>query len=222
LKDFTSRVSTILKGDFQIQVDYDFNRKEYADNGSIVHENLKELSGLKTAGFMSFNIRPDNTISYLSSGSHGRTDFPNHLAREFSNFVYFFNAERRISAKGSVGVSLILDSDASNLVSVLHYLYNKNNVRFQKYLQFFREIFPEIHSISIPTVGTTSTSINGQNVSTATIELKLWNENPNLERDDLAISLDESGTGIGQILAMLYVVLELPRYTGHKVCLLIK
>ena len=33
----------------------------------------------------------------------------------------------------------------------------------------------------------------------------LWNVDPDTERDDLAVSLSESGTGVGQVLAMLYV-----------------
>jgi len=34
----------------------------------------------------------------------------------------------------------------------------------------------------------------------------LWGVDPSLEREDLAISLKQSGTGVGQVLAMLYVI----------------
>jgi len=41
----------------------------------------------------------------------------------------------------------------------------------------------------------------------------LWNIDPDTEREDLAVSLSESGTGVGQVLAILYVAFtsEYPR-----------
>jgi predicted ATPase len=39
-------------------------------------------------------------------------------------------------------------------------------------------------------------------------EIYLWNIRPETGRDDLKIKLIDSGTGIGQVLAILYVVLE--------------
>lgn len=39
------------------------------------------------------------------------------------------------------------------------------------------------------------------------VRILVWTINPDTERTDLAVPLSESGTGIGQVLAMLYVVL---------------
>lgn len=37
-------------------------------------------------------------------------------------------------------------------------------------------------------------------------EIKVWNVDPDSERDDLAIPLNQSGTGVGQVVAILSVV----------------
>ena len=41
---------------------------------------------------------------------------------------------------------------------------------------------------------------------TSRIEVRIWDFDPQSERDDLATPLGECGTGIGQVLAMLYIV----------------
>jgi hypothetical protein len=40
------------------------------------------------------------------------------------------------------------------------------------------------------------------------VELKIWNSDPINERPDLAVPLSQCGTGIGQVLAILYVVIN--------------
>jgi predicted ATPase len=39
------------------------------------------------------------------------------------------------------------------------------------------------------------------------VEIVIWNHDRETQREDLAFPLEESGTGIGQILAIVYVVL---------------
>src|SRR5690606_23150984 len=88
-----------------------------------------------------------------------------------------------------------------NLPAVLHYLYNKNPNRFHRYIDLVQEIFPEVKAITIP-------PINNQ-----TVQILIWNIDPTRERDDLAIPLSMSGTGISQVLAILYIIVtsEIPR-----------
>jgi hypothetical protein len=38
------------------------------------------------------------------------------------------------------------------------------------------------------------------------VQISIWPLDPNSERDDLVIPLSEYGTGIGQVLALLYVL----------------
>lgn len=199
LEDFTHRVETTLKGEFQLEVELGFANKQYTGHGYIIHENLKELDGFQTSGFMSFNIRPDKTISYLSSGSSGRTDFANDLAREFSYHIYLFNAERLKLAQSRITGNSNLSSDASNLAGLLHRLNNRDRFAFDNIVEAVQMIFPDIRFIDTPMVDNT-------NPPTETY-IRLWSIDYKTRRDDLAFSLAESGTGVGQVLAMLYVVL---------------
>jgi AAA domain, putative AbiEii toxin, Type IV TA system len=40
--------------------------------------------------------------------------------------------------------------------------------------------------------------------------IRIWNSDPSTDRDDLAAFLEDSGSGIGQVLAILYVAMTMP------------
>lgn len=96
--------------------------------------------------------------------------------------------------KYAQGVDKILASNALNLPAVLNILQS-NKERFERYNSYIRKIFPNVYRISV------EPRENSQ------VEIVVWNEDPKLERQDLVIPLSESGTGIGQVLSILYVVL---------------
>jgi len=58
-------------------------------------------------------------------------------------------------------------------------------------------VFPDIFDITVPPMA------DNANIA----KIYVWPVLPNSERDDLAIPLQDSGTGIGQVLAILYVAL---------------
>ncbi len=124
------------------------------------------------------------------------------LARTLRDRIYIFKAERLNISKALFGMGTVLASDASNLAEVLHNLQNSNPSRFHRFNQHVSTIFPEIKEITVP-----SGPANNQ------VQILVWSIDPDTERADLAIPLSESGTGIGQVLAMLYVILtaEYPR-----------
>lgn len=115
--------------------------------------------------------------------------------------IYAFKAERMNISSHNFGSNAVLNTDASNLPEVLHVLQTKNPRRFKKLNDHLRRIFPTIFEISVRPIEN-----NRQ-------EIVVWTIDPNTEREDLAIELSESGTGIGQALAILYVVItsEYPR-----------
>lgn len=132
----------------------------------------------------------------------GPTDlFHFQLAKLLQERVYFFNAERLNVSRHPFGVREVLLPDASNLPEVLFHLQG-NIARYQKFNDLVSKIFPEVRLISVTSEKRTSN-----------LEIRVWNIDPQEERDDLAMPLSESGTGIGQVLAILYVVLtaEQPR-----------
>jgi energy-coupling factor transporter ATP-binding protein EcfA2 len=116
--------------------------------------------------------------------------------------VYRFQAERLSLGQGSHGTSTELAANAQNLPEVLNILQH-NPLRFRDYCAFVREVFPSIQWISVhphPQGG-------------GRLEILVWQVDPRYQRDDLAIPLSQCGTGVGQVLAMLYVakISEQPR-----------
>ncbi len=117
------------------------------------------------------------------------------LANLLRQRIYFFQAERLNVSRSPFGTAEILNPNASNLAEVLHNLQSKNN-RFAKFNAHVTEIFPHIKWISVP---------SGPNANE--VQIRVSSIDPKLEREDLAVPLSESGTGIGQVLAILYVVI---------------
>lgn len=118
------------------------------------------------------------------------------LANLLRDRIYLFKAERLNVSESAFGTQIVLAPNASNLAEVLHNLQGSNPSRFRKLNQHISTIFPEIKWIAVP-----SGPANNQ------VRILLWSIDPDTEREDLAIPLAESGTGIGQVLAILYVVL---------------
>ncbi len=109
--------------------------------------------------------------------------------------IYCFKAERFNIGKSRFGNKTILENDASNLPEVLNKLQS-NPTKFLRYNDCLKTVFPEINQVSV------------RPYQSDHLEILAWTINPKTEREDLAIPLSESGTGLGQVLAILYVVLE--------------
>lgn len=133
-------------------------------------------------------------------GGQRRSDlqsmFPTIVAKYCSNNIYNFRAERLNLGRCGVGNNSVLAPDASNLAEVLTILQS-NHYRLEELNSHLSEIFSNIFQVTTRPAATGG----GQ------FEIIVWTVDPRLKRDDLAIELEESGTGIGQVLAMLYVAI---------------
>jgi hypothetical protein len=94
------------------------------------------------------------------------------------------------------GAEPILQPNASNLPEVLNILQG-NKARFERYNQHIRTVFPHIHHVAVRPLG-------------SQVEIVLWTLDPDTEREDLTVPLTQSGTGVGQVLAILYVAMTAP------------
>ena len=111
--------------------------------------------------------------------------------------TYRFNAERVNISRCVVGDTPILANNAQNLAAVLQFLQH-DHISFNDLNDHMRFIFSNVFRISpIP-------------VSGNQVEIRVWFTEPVERRTDLAIPLSECGTGVGQVLAMLYVVVSSP------------
>ncbi|OYD90238.1 chromosome segregation protein SMC [Nostoc sp. 'Peltigera membranacea cyanobiont' 210A] len=111
------------------------------------------------------------------------------------NLIYRFHAERFNVGSCAFGNNSELQPNASNLAEVLNSLQGKNPKRFERLNNLVSVIFPQIKRITVES-------------RPQQVEIMVWNVDPETERQDLAISLSASGTGIGQVLAILYVVIN--------------
>ncbi len=152
------------------------------------------------ANFASFQVTQDRSRFLFSNVINGEltAEIGITVAEGLRQRIYSFRAERLNIGSCGVGFNEILQPDARNLAEVLYVLQGSNPSRFKRYNELIRRIFPFIYWISVrPQLG-----------STGTVEILVWMEDPSTEREDLAIPLSESGTGVGQVLAMLYVAIN--------------
>jgi hypothetical protein len=145
-------------------------------------------------------VQSDSTrVRYFGPAPGGwrpHEDMP--LVREFGLYfpgkVYRFAAARFAPGTHKFGDDSILAPNAANLPVVLGVLRTMD-VAFDRYMEAVRAILPQIERITLKPNGERETI------------LIVGKEAHQHAREDLAFPLDQSGTGIGQVLAILYVVL---------------
>ncbi|WP_321822496.1 MULTISPECIES: AAA family ATPase [unclassified Burkholderia] len=138
---------------------------------------------------------PTSTQLSFQSIQAGHTqDFAFHFANSLRGRTYAFRAERMNVGQSGMSAKQHLEPNAANLPDVLNQLSSGNPARYERLMAHVRTIFPHITQITAPAIG------NGN------AQILVWTVPVDTERADLAVPLTESGTGIGQVLAMLYVV----------------
>lgn len=161
--------------------------------------NIEEINIDSSSSFMSmyfdFNLRKITFKDKFSSNSSKPTYQTLDLFI-FLKKVYFFKSERLNISASSFGANDILNSNASNLAEVLNILQG-NTYRFNRFNQYISTIFPQIKQITV----------RPNKNNTQQVEILAWTIDPANERYDLAIPLSECGTGVGQVLAILYVAI---------------
>lgn len=136
---------------------------------------------------------------FVSGNDLSSSELGAAVGRIFAQHTYLFQAERLSLAKTPFGHSPVLKSDASNLPEALNALQSNNPARFQRFSRYVSQILPTIRHVAVrPGLG------NGS------LEVILWTIDPATEREDLVIGLEDSGTGVGQVLAILYVAVTSP------------
>jgi predicted ATPase len=140
------------------------------------------------------NIHYNGTaVSEADASGHA---LPRLLIHALRNRVYLMRAERyNVSSSPISSSHNLLEPNCSNLSQVLHNLHSTNRTRFMKLVRWLTKVFPTIKDVSVP--------VNGGQTT-----IMVWPIEPEEERVDLAIPLSNSGTGIGQVLAMLYLIVS--------------
>lgn len=151
---------------------------------------------VKGAHLASINESDEIEFQFLGSQDDNINDI---ASSKMATDVYVFRAERLGIGKYSSLGEEKLASNAANLAQVLNTMRSKNPIRYRRYCNHVNEIFPTIRDIKIIPSSTAHEA-----------EIFVSKSEPTLERDDLDFSLEHSGTGVSQVLAILYVVMTSP------------
>lgn len=143
--------------------------------------------------FLLVQQSPDGRFS-IGQSLEDSSNTGRYVGNQFRQNIYSFRAERMRVGRSAFGNARELQSDASNLPEVLNVLQSTNPERFRRYNQMVRRVFSEVEWVNV------------HPVDSHTVEILVWSVDPATERADLAVPLTESGTGISQVLAMLYVL----------------
>ena len=143
-----------------------------------------------------FQVRQNRELNF--TGFSRTNDSERYLSTDIAGNlrarIYRFSAERFNVGRSQFGNNPILASNAQNLPEVLDTL-QANPARFSQLNQMVHEILPQVRQVSVRPV------VNQQ------VEVIVWPHDPASQREDLAIPLNDCGSGVGQVLAILYVVM---------------
>lgn len=134
-------------------------------------------------------------IGGVNLNASGASTLGDIAAQTLIDRVFRIDAERMKLGRCQSGTGDTLEPDASNLPAVLMNLWN-NTGRFRQYEELVREVFPLVKAISV------------RHTDKEYLEIRIAQADTSLQRADLAFPLAECGTGIGQVLALLYVVIS--------------
>ncbi len=150
----------------------------------------------RSGEYAQFSLSRDLKKITISDPLPGQNDdIPVIIHSALNSYIYAFNAKRFALGECNYQDTSILSPDANNLPAVLIKLLG-NPKLFDEFQDNIKIIFPQIKAITIIPKGDK-------------FEIRIWAIDPSTRRDDLSIPLNESGTGIGQVLAILYVAMTI-------------
>lgn len=118
-------------------------------------------------------------------------------ARDFyQSRIYRFSAQRLPADTSSTAGEPILKPNAGNLPYCINYLLSNDAEGHYILCNMVHSIFPSVKWIQAPPIP-----------GTQTFQLQCLPEFPDSRRNDLAVPMGRMGSGIGNVIAILYVVL---------------
>ncbi|MEH2406565.1 AAA family ATPase [Nostoc sp.] len=142
-----------------------------------------------------FDNYPHNQEEFIKYEEKIEESIGKNIFHIFQNSIYRFYAERLNIAICRFENKKELKSDASNLAEVLFILQGEIPGMFEQLNKLVSDILSEIKRISVVMRDNTN------------VEILIWNTN-NFYRHDLSLSLSSCGSGVGQVLAILYIIVS--------------
>lgn len=179
--------SVISPGRRQVQFFFSFQ-------GTVNGSNNPESQTLTAYRFLPGTDPMNGAIENHSSGSY--ISLFGQQWNALRTHVYRFRAERLNVHQSAFGASTTLLSDASNLAECLNSMQSQQANLFEEYVEYVRHIFPSVHRVQ-------AVAVAGN-----TVEIRTWLVPAEARRFDLSIPLSQAGTGVSQVLAILYVAMS--------------
>lgn len=142
-----------------------------------------------------------NGSVYLSEHHSSADTLSSVLNTIWNSKMFYFSAERLTIGESPHSYSHRLTPNASNLPLVLLWLQGSRGDIFDRLVRHMREIFHTVGNISV------STRPDNNN-----IEVRVW-PTESQPRPELSFSLNSSGTGVSQVLAILTAVMTITNST---------
>jgi hypothetical protein len=150
-----------------------------------------EMPATGSTRFIYWQLQEDGTETF--SFRYGATaDLGELLWEQLQSRIYRFTAERFGLSDCVCNKTTVLQSNAQNLAEVLLNL-RANPGKYDQYVALVREILPQVKWIELQPIGNNL------------VRVKVWSIDKSTMREDLSIPLHECGTGVGQVLSMVYV-----------------
>jgi predicted ATPase len=165
-----------------------------------------DLASTNTAVVTALPDRQNWAVSRLMMGADNL-----HLivAQMFQKSIYGFKAERMNIGQCAISETKVLAPDASNLPSALLQMAPDEQ---RHYINLIREIFPTIYQVtSRPDKRENTAQIEAQ------IEVTTTYDADGRLREGITVPLTECGTGVSQVLALLYVVVTAKPPLGTRI-----
>jgi predicted ATPase len=179
---------------------FDLRRRAFRDNDK---QSWAALEGDKSSVFSlpgsvyftSITVDPYERVIKGEGRATDRStdDIGIQLASLFADRVYSFKAERFALGSYERGLKEPLLPDARNLANVLDH-FQDNATNFREYTEVVREVLPQIKQIGVR-----------PHTDPQIRKIVIWTDAGALRANDLGFTLEECGTGVGQVLAMLYI-----------------
>lgn len=140
-------------------------------------------------------VVPNSSKLQIEASNYGGANqIVGNYGQHFKPRIYRFNAQRRPGSRFGVSGPPVLDRDASNLPYCINHLHTNDSHGHLILCAWVNRIFPSVKWVQAPPID-------------GTFELRCLPQLPQARRDDLATPLSRMGAGIGNVIAMLYVVL---------------
>ena len=111
--------------------------------------------------------------------------------------IFRLHAERRVRSRAVAERETDLAADGSNLPQVLFTLRNSKPKLFSEYMRSVKRVFPEIHDVL---------TVPSQDSDGPFVQIRIDFDQGQEDFPELRRPLEDCGSGVGQVLAILYVV----------------